>query len=390
MKLSRARCPRCVSPTVLGLAGLFVLGGATLPAETSDAIEASLSRLGEAKLAAGDYESARIAFHEAARAAEVPEQRVVALYGLGRSYHQGGELIKAVATFEHILSAHPGHELTPSLLLDLGRALRELGSPALALNRFYSVLHTTLKLDDAAATAYRRTVRTAQYEIAETHYHLGRYEEAARFFDRLDLLDLAPADRARARFRAAQARIKAGDTLTAVAALERFIADEPSAPSNPEARFLLANLLFAMDQPEASLRVIVDLLRHTRELHGPHSDLWRQWQRRTGNQLANSFYQRGEFQSALDIYRALADLDDLPSWQLPLWYQIGLCLERLGRHREAAHVYHDILQQADAAPAGLVDATNWRAGQVSWWTHAEERLRAFPPPATNPNPSPRP
>ncbi len=68
----------------------------------------------------------------------------------------------------------------------------------MAINRFYSVLNSTLKLPPDAFDHYQLLAKTAQFEIAETHFETGNFAEAGKFFGRLRLLDLAPVDRARA------------------------------------------------------------------------------------------------------------------------------------------------------------------------------------------------
>lgn len=374
----------------LGLAAaVSARPAATGESETEDfvALHASLLRLGETKLTQGDLQASRIAFETVARDTDDPAARVAALHGLARTYRSDGQLVRAVATFEHIMADYPGNPLLPLVLLDLGRTLRDLGSPRLALARFYSVLHSTLKLPAASATAYRRIVRTAQFEIAQTHSIMGNHEEAARFYERLDLLDLAPVDRARARFKAAVAHVHTGDRRAAITALEQFLRAEPDSPFGPEARFLLATTLAADERPAEALAVTLELLQEAQRLHGADADTWRTWQRRTGNQLANDFYQRGDFLSALRLYEALAALDADPAWRLPVLYQVGLCLERLLRYDEAAATYRIITARPAAEPAEIISMAGWRLEQLDWWSRTNQHLqRLHPTPAAEPSP----
>src|SRR5690606_19494009 len=188
---------------------------------------ASVIRFGEMRLEAGDYETARIAFDQAGRGTDRVEEREAALAGLARTYRKSGDLVKAVATYERLIADHAGTPDTPMYLLELGRTLRAVGAPKLAIARFYSVLHAVIKVPPGQAENYRRIARTSQFEIAETHFQIGNYEEAARFFTRLNLLDLAPADRTRAEFKAALSRARAGDSEKAIAAYRRFISQHP-------------------------------------------------------------------------------------------------------------------------------------------------------------------
>ena len=353
---------------------------------------ASLIRIGEAKLASGDATSALIAYRQIASTAIDENEEALALLGLARAYRLNGDGVKAAATYEHLLKNHPDYAELPSALLELGRTLRDLGSPKLALARFYSVINSTLKLPEAESERYRRIVRTAQFEIAETHLSTGNYSEAVRFFNRLDLLDLAPADRARARFKAAQCRVYAGDKPGAVTALTVFIAQDPGDSHSPEARFLLAQLLGDLGRRDESLRVTLELLNNERA-RGDKSGNWQTWQRRTGNQLANQFYQQGEFASALLVYRSLDALDPTPAWRVPVLYQLGLCLERLDQPAAAIEAYTQIQKLAGENPpstlADIVRMAAWRSTQIAWSITTRTQIHALGPiPATLANAAP--
>lgn len=354
--------------------------------------QASLLRLGENKLASGDLQSALLAYNSVAAGAEDPDQVAKALHGLARTLRKSGEGIKAAATYELLLRDHPSFAETPSVLLELGRTYRELGSPKLAIARFYSVLNVTLRMSEAEGVHYRRTVRTAQFEIAETHLSTGNYAEAIKFFNRLNQLDLAPADRARARFKAAHARLLAGEDLAAVTALRTFIELEPAAEHNPEARFLLATVLAKLGRHEESLQVTLDLLKHELERNSLNAPAWLAWQRRTGNQLANQFYNRNDYTGALLLFRALAALDTVPEWRLPILYHIGLCEERLAQHAAALEVYREIAKVAGEKPvpavADVVRMAAWRADQLGWFTRSQADLGELGPPPLPPAPPP--
>ncbi len=361
------------------------------PSENED--RQSLLRIGDAKLVSGDAASALIAYRQVATTAINDQEEVRALLGLARAHRLAGDGVKASATYENLLKNHPDCPELPTILLELGRTLRDLGSPKLALARFYSVINSTLKLPEAESERYRRIVRTAQFEIAETHLAMGNYPEAVRFFNRLDLLDLAPADRARARFKAAQSRIFAGDKTGAVTALTVYIGQDPNDPNGPEARFLLAQLLGELGRRDESLRVTLDLLNNVRA-RTDKTGTWQTWQRRTGNQLANQFYQQGDFASALLVYRSLDTLDPAPAWRVPVLYQLGLCLERLEQPAAAIEAYTQIQKMAGAnPPANLTDIVRmaaWRSTQIAWTLSTRNQIRDLGPvpPADAPPPKP--
>ncbi len=267
--------------------------------------------------------------------------------------------------------------LAPIAFLELGRTLRELGSPKLAIARFYSVLQTAIRFSEGDADSYRRLALTAQFEIADTHLATGNYEEAVRFFNRLNLLDLSEADRARARFKSALARVKAGDRPAAVLVLQAFIAETPDDPNSPEARFLLATVLGEIGRSEEALQVTLALLRHEHGHATEDATRWRTWQQRTGNQLANEFYGRGDFASALLLYRALVPLDAAPGWSLPVLYQVGLCQERLLQTYDALATYREITKRIDEKPGDFGDLARmvaWRVQQLTWLEQTQADL----------------
>jgi len=343
---------------------------------------AGLMRIAEKKLSGKDAEAAIFAAREALRLAR-GEEAAPAQLSLARAYRVAGDGVKAVATYEHLLEEFPDWKGAPIALLELGRSLRELGAPKLAIARFYSVIQSTLRLPEAETEQYRRLVRTAQFEIAETHFQTGNSAEAIRFFRRLDALDLAPADRARGRFRTAQAQLLSGDRPGAVLTLDRMLAQDGAAAEAAEARFTLAKIHAEEGRRDEALRVTLELLRTTSAEADPAA--WREWQRRAGNFLARRFKEEGEIHSALLLYRALALLDPSPSWRAPALYEVGLCLEQLQQAQEARAVYAELIALIEEAPdpgalAGeLARMAKWRGEQLEWAGRTEAEIRRLSP-----------
>jgi tetratricopeptide (TPR) repeat protein len=352
--------------------------GPRKPLDQREEEYAGLLRLSEKKLAAKDAESAIAAARQALRMAK-GDEAAAALLHLARAYRVAGEGVKASATYEHLLRDHPGWHGVPLAMIELGRTLRELGAPRLAIARFYSVIQSTLRLPEADTEDYRRLVRTAQFEIAETHFAAGDTTEAIRFFKRLDALDLAPADRARARFRTAQAELLAGERAAAVNTLERLLVRDGGAAEAAEARFLLARVHAEDGRNEAALRVTLELLRATNSTADPA--IWREWQLRAGHFLARRFQQSAEPHSALLLYRALALLDQGPDSRANTLYEIGRCLEELRLPDEARAAYGELAGLLEKAPKENVIAhelllqARWRSRQLEWTGNAENQIR---------------
>ena len=360
-----------------------------------------LLNLGTSLTDRGDFGAAEIAYWQILNnRAYAKQEQCDALFGLGRMYRKQGAFTKASAVYEKFLKLYPDDPRVPDALLDLGRSQRAMGAYKNAINRFYNVINSTLKLPPESYEHYQQLAKTAQFEIAETHFETGNFVEAAKFFDRLRLLDLAPEDRARAHFKSACALLKGGEAEKAAAIFTQFIEQWPQDVNVPEARYLLALTLRQLGRAEEALTITLTLLRTEHSTAGVDPKNWAYWQRRTGNQLANDFFQNGDTLSAVAIYDGLTHLSDNPAWRLPIIYQMGLCYERLRQTDRANQAYRDIVA-AVAHPAGkepitgeltdLARMAEWRIGQLDWNGRTDSQLDRFfsvntPQPAPAPAP----
>lgn len=367
------------------------------PSRLTPAEIGSLIKLGGTLAERGDYAAAEIAYHQVL-SSTVPteEDTKSALLGLARMHRRQGMLTKASALYEKYLEEYAGDARTPDALLELGRTLRAMGAHRLAIARFYSVINSTLKMPGEGFEHYQLLARTAQYEIAETHFQAGNFTEANKFFSRLRLLDLAAADRARAHFKAAYSLYLGGDLEGAVTTLNAYLEQWPDDANVPEARYVLAMSLRGLNRSQQAFAVTLDLLREEQTRHGADSQRWTYWQRRTGNLLANDFFENGDALSAQAIYAVLAGLSAEPAWRLPATYQLALCYERLGQTAEARAAYETIVAEAGAAEAAdlaeLARMAAWRRDQLDWRTDLDQQMASFfagaPPPAAASTPAP--
>lgn len=366
------------------------------PAETSPSLvdeeTRSMLKLGAGMTEKGDYDAAEIAYRHIlkTKGASLVDTKS-ALLGLARMHRKQGALTKTVAIYEKYLKEFPGDDRTPDALLDLGRTLRTLGAYDMAISRFYSVINSTLKLPSDGFEKYQQLARTAQFEIAETHFQAGRFDEAAKFFGRLRLLDLADVDRARAHFKAAFAQKRQGDNEGAITTLRAFIAQWPDDENIPEARYLLALSLRTLNRRQEALAATLDLLRTEKSRVDLDPKRWAYWQRLTGNQLANDFYESGDLLNAHAIYAGLAELSTDPLWRLPVLYQMGLCHERLGNLERARSTYQTIIDTAGTGATGdaaeLARMATWRLNNLNWNEKTSRQISSlFEKPGNNPSP----
>lgn len=369
---------------------------AAKPTKTPTAVEIeSLLKLAPVLSDRGDYQAAEIAFYQVLNApAAAPADLKTALLGLARMHRKRGTLTKAAAIYERFLKDFPADERTPDALLDLGRTLRALGVHKLAIGRFYGVLNSTLKVTGGDLDRYQLLAKTAQFEIAQTHFEASEFADAHKFFTRLRLLDLAPADRARAHFMSAYSQRLQGNREGAAANLRSFIEQSPNDENVPEARYLLALTLRELNRPQEALTATLELLRVEKSRTASDPKRWAYWQRRTGNQLANEFYEAGDILNAQAIYSGLVELSPEPAWRLPLTYQIALCGERLGMLDRARAAYQTILDAAGATPppefAELARMAAWRLEHLGWTDRLERQVTALFTTSTGKSPPPPP
>jgi TolA-binding protein len=370
---------------------------AAAPTATADTVQAapeeiakSLLVLAQRNFARGDRDAAETAYVEALNTSGDATVTMEALLAYADFLRQTGRDTRAAAIYEKFIATYPSAPNTPMVYIFLGRTLRDMGAFNLAQARFYAVLNSTLAVSPENIQRYRDLAQLAKFEIAETYYQQGDFASAGKFFGRIKLLDLPPEDRARASFREAYAFYLDGKLEQAAAALRTYLDAYPQHSSNQEGRYLLCMSLRRLGLNQEALAETLTLLRSAHATADTERDRWTYWQRRTGNQLANDFYEQGDFTAALTIYQTLSDLRADPAWRWPALYQVGLCYERLRQADRAASVYRDILAESAAAekagtlpngPTGEVRRmAEWRLGQIDWVGTVEASMRSYASP----------
>lgn len=308
-----------------------------------------------------------------------------ALLELAAVAKETGDLPRAQQIYAQYLNRWPNDFLIPEILLRQGQLFRNMGMNNLALAKFYAVMTSSLVLKNDKLDYYQRLVLSAQTEIAETHYQLGKYAEAADFYSRL-LKQANPAlNRAEAQYRLVRSLSALDRNDETVSQAQDFLAHFADAPEQPEVRFRLALALKHLGRNGEALQQVLALLQEQRERTKSHPELWAYWQQQAGNEIGNQLYREGDYVRALSVYLALATLDPQPAWQLPVGYQIGLTYERLEQPAKALQSYQAILQkQTDLgtnAPPGtkaLFEMARWRADFVQWQAKAQLEAAARP------------
>ncbi len=301
-----------------------------------------------------------------------------------------------------------GAPTIPETHIRTGKIYRELGADRMALNKFYDAINATLTrpYNEAFTNSEKRKGKSfdqrkdsesnqAMFEIAETFLRSEDYDNAIKFYDRLDRLEqLNESDlsvitykRGLAHFRRAVDTIKKeerekrlnpeiassdsirsfeqsprADFARVKEILRGFGKLFPASPYVPETHYLLALSYEQLNQNEESISKLLDLLKEAefnpqaiiaeeelknirdRDLEkvSKLKAVWNFWKKKTGNYLANKFFESGEFFNAYRIYSALIPIDVTPTWRVPLLYQVALCEEKLGNFVQATETYISI------------------------------------------------
>ena len=312
------------------------------------------------------------------------DEKKAAILRIGERYEKEKIFSKALAIYEKVIQLYPTDPATPELLFKVGSMYREMGAYERAISRFYTVLNSVLKVNERGADSYRGLTQSAQREIAETYIQSGNYPQALKFYKLLGRMDLSPEVAAKVRFKLVYCEYLVGDLAATVKEAERFLEEFSGDGSVPECRYILATALRSLKKPKESFDVVIALLRDEKAKKEKTPDRWAYWQRKTGNEFANEYYQTGDFGSALTIYQALAKISEEAEWQWPVVYQMALCFERLHLLSRAAQSYKFIIDQAEKMakekkPMGenlvsLVEMARWRGEQLVWQEGTETRF----------------
>ena len=301
---------------------------------------------------------------------------------------------KAVQIFAQYLKTWPNDPATPEIILRQGLLYRQMGVPALALAKFYSVMTSALTLKYGSLEYYRRIVVHAQAEIADTYFLQGHHADATDFFKRLLKQDSPDLNRQQIHLKLVRSTALIEQDQETIVEATEYLQKYPSTPEAAEVRFLLAKALKQLKRNDEALQQVLLLMKSQQASVAINPTNWVYWQLRAGNEIGNRLYLEGDYFSALEIYSTLAALNPTPSWQLPVWYQVGLVYERLQQPAKAAETYGRILaREKELAPGtgpGLktvVDMARWRSNFLSWQTQAERTSQTnYQARATRPTP----
>lgn len=344
--------------------------------------------LGRSLWRGGDHDMAEKYFSAALGVpTELPEKEEV-LMAMGELYQESGMYPKAAAAFERLTEEFPGSRRLPSVYMELGHLYRAMGGLEIAISKYYMVLNASLNVSVDQVEKYRALSLKAKLEISKTHVELLEYDEAYRQYELLSRLDLEPAERMRVHYRICHLLYELGNFQQAVLKLKLFLEEyEPGSAHSPEIRYLLAKSYEKLNRKADALREVVLILQRQSSPDTALESDADYWKQRMGNELANEFYQQGDYRSALTIYQSLARYNATPDWRWPAIHQIGLCFERLGLPEKAIMAYQEILNPENEDFAGenalssgmlsLREMAKWRLDHLNWEDDLVARLNVL-------------
>jgi tetratricopeptide (TPR) repeat protein len=266
----------------------------------------------------------------------------------------------------------------PEILLRQGQMFRAMGLNDLALAKFYSVMTAALALKDDQFSYYQSLVLQTQVEIAETHYYMGQFADAADFYQRLIQSADPNLNRRQAQFHLIRSLAIIGRNDQAVAQAQDFTTRFPEADEAPETRYYLAQSLKALGRNAEALQQVLLCLQQQKSRTAKNPELWAYWQQRVGNEVGNELYHEGDYVKALEVYVNLADLDPSLRWQIPVDYQLGMTYEKLLQPAKAIDTYqtivaseHDLGTNNTPALKAVLDMARWRINFLQWQTNAD-------------------
>lgn len=332
-----------------------------------------------------DFELAEKQANELMVERNPPEIRRLAMLELAYVSQESGQLGKAQQVFGEYLRRYAKDPSVPEICLRQGLLYRQMGAHQQALSKFYQVMNFALNLKLDSFEYYQSMVLKAQTEIAETYFLQGKYADSVEYFSRLLKTETKGLDRAMCHFKMVRALSAVGDQDKAIGQAQSFLQLYPDAADVAEVRFLLADALKKLGRNRESMQQVLQLLQGQQKQAQTHPELWAYWQQRTGNEIANQLYKEGDYMSALEIYLGLSKISNAASWQLPVWYQIGLVYEHLKQPAKAVEMYDQIIQRQVEVRTGsptegllaLLDMAQWRRGYLKWDEKTDKSLQSL-------------
>jgi len=300
-------------------------------------------------------------------------------------FEQDQEYAKISLIYEKYLEMYPHDKSVPQILVKLGRIYRKMGAYDSALEKFYNVIDMSLSINENQMPLYEYLSTKAQLEIADTYFIMGEYKKVLKLFARMERTSLTYEERERIAYKTAYSQSKTKNYDEAIKSSTTFLKNYPKSKFAPEVWFLLVNAYKQTNEYQNAIEAVFSMLSF-KSYDKKDEPTWIYWQRKTANELANSFYEQGDFINALKVYQAMAKLSNTRDWQWPVIYQIGRCFEKLKIYDKAKESYNIIVTDKEWKNKDLNLSDNlktikeraqWRYNNLVWFKKSETELDAI-------------
>lgn len=281
---------------------------------------------------------------------------------------------------------YPEDVIIPEVFLRQAYIYRELGAHSVAISKLYNVMRSALNISNENLGYYQRVVLMAQSEIAETYYLQGDYKKAAEFYNvLLTNKDQEELNVPVVKVKLIRSLARSQDYEGVIKNTTEFLNDYPLSEFQAEMRYLLASSYKTLGRQQESLRELLLLLEAVDVADEKTAAKWKTWKMLAGNEIGNDLFMQGDFTNAIQVYSGLVKLDEAPSWQLPILYQIGLCFEKIEQPVKARDTYRTIVSSAPKGESKLtpglqmvVDMAAFREEILSWKLSLEKTANVIP------------
>lgn len=308
-----------------------------------------------------------------------------ALTQLSELYYEQSEYTKAIDMLEQAMAKFPVKAATPERLYRLGEFYRDANLPTRSAEAFFRVINSIVVGGEKSLKRYLHLARLSKFEIARSHYINRDYARALALFDRIELLELSAENHETVLYYKILATLKLPELKAGLELIDTFMKKFPESEFLPELLYSKADVMMKLGEKDTSIALFMRLLDSAQNESDASERQRTFWHQQAGNRLANRFYAEGDYSVALRIYQGMVELNELPSWRIPVIYQIALCFEKMAMHERAQESYLFIEQKmklldADSLSPALrqiKENAAWRLKLIQWRIDAEEQATSL-------------
>jgi tetratricopeptide (TPR) repeat protein len=251
-------------------------------------------------------------------------------YKQAEMYRDSGRMRKALETFQEASQMKAPASMTPELdRLQLSFIYQRMGG-----------INTDLAQFDAAIAAYKRALdlssENADARIALGDLYLRRGQQAEALAEYGSVLSTNP-DRALPHYRSADANLQMGNFPQAAASAAKALKIDPQ---QRKARYVSGMALVRMGRTEEGQKELQEYRKQEADAQAEIND---QRDVLVSNRGASALVLNGQAEEALALFRK--SIEAHPG-AAALRLNLGLALDMLGRHREAAAALQSLLDNA--------------------------------------------